>query len=96
MIICPSGREGSEKKGARLRRGLWWAVFPKGPAAARQRGIWHPSGLTALGAKGCIEGLHRFAQGKGLGGRVAAWRLGSKIGIEDRGDRLAAAGGGRL
>ena len=40
------------------------AVFPKGPAPSAQRGVWHPSGLPALGAKGCIKGLRRFAQGK--------------------------------
>ena len=40
------------------------AVFPKVPAPSAQRGVWHPSGLPALGAKGCIKGLRRFAQGK--------------------------------
>ena len=28
----------------------WWAVFPKGPAAARQRGIWPCANARA---KGC-------------------------------------------
>ena len=41
------------------------AVFPEGPASAAQRGICHPSGLSALGAKGCIKGLRCFAQDGG-------------------------------
>ena len=49
-----------------------------------QRGIWHPSGLMALGAKGCVA----VAQGaKAVAGGFAE-RLGSEIGIEDRGALL--------
>ena len=47
----------------RLRR---FPVFPKGPAPSAQRGVWHPSGLTALGAKGCVRCR---SGGKGRGGR---------------------------
>ena len=38
--------------------GRCFPVFPQGPAPLAQRGIWHPSGLLALGAKGCVERLH--------------------------------------
>ena len=43
--------------------GRCFPVFPKGPAAVRQGGRMASIGPSALGAKGCIEGVHRFAQG---------------------------------
>ena len=51
--------------------GRCFPVFPKGPAPAAQRGVWHPSGLSALGAKGCV----RSAQGaKAVVGRLLVYR----------------------
>ncbi len=51
--------------------GRCFPVFPQGPAPSAQRGVWHPSGLTALGAKGCVRCR---SGGKGLGGRPSKRR----------------------
>ena len=44
--------------------------IPEGACACGAEGHMASIGPPALGAKGCIEGLHRFAQGKGLGRRL--------------------------
>ena len=40
----------------------WWAVFPKGPAAARQRGIWPCANARA---KGCVA-VAQGGEGRGV------------------------------
>ena len=64
-VQAPSARSGSGS-GSESESGLsrCFPVFSKGPAPAAQRGIWHPSGLSALGAKGCVpsaQGGRRLA-----------------------------------
>ena len=55
--------------GSGLGPGRCFPVFPKGPAPAAQRGIWHPSGLwpsvPRVVEKGCIASL----RGPPIGGQ---------------------------
>jgi len=43
------------------------AVFPKGPSPPAKRGIWHPSGLSPLGAKGYGRCRGRLWIGRTMG-----------------------------
>ena len=69
----PVGLEGSGAFGTvGIGTGIWavLAGIPEGACACGAEGHMASIGPPALGAKGCIEGLHRFAQGKGLSRRL--------------------------
>ena len=69
------GLEGSGACGAvRIGTGAWAVLsgIPEGACACGAEGHMASIGPPALGAKGCVERLHRFAQG------AADWRSGPR------------------
>ena len=69
----PFGREGSGAYGAvGIGTGVVLSSIPEGACACGAEGHMASIGPPALGAKGCVERLHRFAQG------AADWRSGPR------------------
>jgi len=69
-----SGAFGAVGVGGGIGTGTWvvLAGIPEGACACGAEGHMASIGPLALGAKGCVERLHRFAQG------AADWRSGKR------------------